>query len=153
MDALQPIGRIQRVDEVVAESISPVRVLGLLLLIGSGLAIAVSAAGIYGVLAHWVCARRRELGIRIALGASGSAVARLVAGQVLALTVIGLCIGLPVAIVGLELLRSSLFGVVTLDLVAAVEVIALVVAVSALAAWIPTRRARWIDPAVLLRSE
>jgi putative ABC transport system permease protein len=153
LDPLQPIGRIQRVDAVVAESISPVRVLGLLLLIGSVLAIAFSATGIYGVLAHWVSARRRELGIRIALGASGSAVAELVAGQVFTVTVVGLCIGLPVGLVGLALLRSSLFGLVTIDPVTVAEVTVFIASVSALAAWVPARRARMIDPAALLQSE
>jgi putative ABC transport system permease protein len=153
LDPLQPVGRIERVDDVVAESISPVRVLGLLLLIGSALAVAFSATGIYGALAHWVSARRRELGIRIALGASSRAVAELVAGQVIGLTVVGVSIGLPVGLLGLALLRSSLFGLAAVDPLTVVEVAAFIVAVAAFAAWVPARRARMIDPAALLQSE
>jgi ABC-type antimicrobial peptide transport system permease subunit len=117
------------------------------------LVVALSAVGIYGALAHWVSARRRELGIRIALGASGSAIAELVAGQVLMLAVIGLCIGLPLGLLGLGLLRSSLFGLAAVDAETVVEVVAFVVAGSACAAWLPAKRARILEEPLLLKEE
>jgi len=141
------------VDNVVAESISPVRVLGLLLLIGGGLAIAFSATGIYGALAQWVSARRREFGIRIALGASGTVVGRLVLTQVLTLTLIGVGIGLPVGFGGLALLRSRLFGLGAVDPATVGEVIVFALTVAILAAFVPARRARRADPSALLQSE
>jgi putative ABC transport system permease protein len=153
LDPLQPVSSMQRVDDVVAESISPVRVLGLLLLIGGTLAIAFSATGIYGALAHWVSTRRREFGIRIALGASGVSVAQLVLMQVLTLTVIGLSVGLPLGLAGLALLRNSLFGLAAVDAATIGEVGAFVLAVATLAALAPVRRARLTDPSALLQSE
>jgi putative ABC transport system permease protein len=153
LDPLQPVNGMQRVDDVLAESISPVRVLGLLLLIGGALAISFSATGIYGVLAHWVSTRRREFGIRIALGASGRAVANLILKQVLTLTVIGLGIGLPLGFVGLGLLRSSLFGLAAVEPASVAEVAAFILAVATLAAFVPVKRARRTDPSTLLQSE
>ncbi|HEV2982985.1 MAG TPA: ABC transporter permease [Vicinamibacterales bacterium] len=153
LDPLQPVSGMQRVDDVVAESISPVRVLGLLLLIGGGLAVVFSAMGIYGALAHWVSAQRREFGIRIALGASGTAVGQLVLKQVLTLTVIGLGIGLPLGFMGLALLRSRLFGLAAVDPATVGQVMIFVLAVATLAAVVPARRARRTDPSTLLQSE
>jgi putative ABC transport system permease protein len=153
LDPLQPINGMQRVDDVVAESISPVRVLGLLLLIGGVLAIAFSATGIYGTLAHWVSTRRREFGIRIALGASGTAVSRLILTQVLTLTIVGLSIGLPLGMAGLALLRSSLFGLAAVEPATVGEVAAFILAVAILAALVPVTRARRTDPSVLLQAE
>jgi predicted lysophospholipase L1 biosynthesis ABC-type transport system permease subunit len=153
LDPLQPTSEMRRVDDVVAESISPVRVIGLLLLIGGALAIGFSATGIYGVLAHWVTVRRREFGIRIALGASGTAVAQLILTQVLTLAVIGLSIGLPLGFMGLALLRSRLFGLAAIDAATVGEVSAFVMAVATIAALVPANRARRSDPAALLQSE
>jgi putative ABC transport system permease protein len=79
------------------------RKLGLLPLIGGILAVVFSATGIYGVLARWVSAQRRELGIRIALGASSASVGQLAFMQVLTLAVIGRSIGLPLGLLGLAL--------------------------------------------------
>jgi len=144
---------MQRVTDVVSESISPVRVLGLLLLIGGALAVVFAATGIYGALAHWVSARHREFGIRIALGASAAAVSRLILTQVLTLTGVGLGVGLPLGFAGLALLRSRLFGLASVDLVTAGEVALFVLAVATLAALVPASRARRIDPLALLQSE
>jgi predicted lysophospholipase L1 biosynthesis ABC-type transport system permease subunit len=153
LDPLQPVSGTQRVDDVVSESISPVRVLGLLLLIGGALAVAFAGTGIYGALAHWVSVRQRELGIRIALGASGTAVSQLILTQVLTLTGIGLGVGLPIGLAGLALLRNRLFGLASVDLATAGEVAVFVLAVATLAALVPLRRARRIDPLALLQSE
>ncbi len=153
LDPLQPINGMQRVDDVVAESISPVRVLGLLLLIGGVLAVAFSATGIYGTLAHWVSTRRREFGIRIALGASGTAVSRLILTQVLTLTIVGLAAGLPLGMAGLALLRSSLFGLAAVEPGTVGEVAAFIMAVAILAAFVPATRARRTDPSVLMQAE
>jgi len=153
LDPLQPVSEMRRVDDVVAESISPVRVLGLLLLIGGALAIAFSATGIYGALAHWVASRRREFGIRIALGASGAAIVGLLLTQVLTLVLVGLCIGLPLGFGGLALLRGGLFGLAVLDPATVGQVAIFIVAVATLAALMPARRARRTDPSTLLQAE
>jgi putative ABC transport system permease protein len=153
LDPLQPVNGLQRVDDVVSESISPVRVLGLLLLIGGALAIAFSATGIYGVVAHWVSMRRREFGIRIALGASGIAVRSMILRHVLALTAVGLGLGLPLGVAVVALVRSSLLGLATVDAATTGEVAVFVLGVAALAAWLPARQAGRTDPSALLQSE
>jgi putative ABC transport system permease protein len=153
LDPLQPVNGMQRVDDVVSESISPVRVLGLLLLIGGALAVAFAAMGIYGALAHWVGVRQREFGIRIALGASGTAVSQLILTQVLTLAGVGLGVGLPLGLAGLALLRSRLFGLGSVDLATVGEVAVFVLAVATFAALGPARRARRIDPLALLQSD
>jgi putative ABC transport system permease protein len=101
----------------------------------------------------WVSTRRRELGIRIALGASGASVGQLVLTQVLTLALIGLSIGLPLGLVGLALLRQSLFGLAAVDPATVGEVARFVLAVATLAAWVPARRARRTDPSALLQAE
>jgi putative ABC transport system permease protein len=153
LDPLQPVNGMQRVDDVVSESISPVPVLGWLLLTGGALAVVFSATGIYGALSHWVSTRRREFGIRIALGASGTDVSQLILNQVLTLAIIGLGIGLPLGFAGLALLRSSLFGLASVDLATASEVAVFILGVATLAALAPARRARRIDPLALLQSD
>jgi putative ABC transport system permease protein len=153
LDPLQPVNGLQRVDEVVSESISPVRVLGLLLLIGAALAVAFSASGIYSVLAHWVGMRRREFGIRIALGASQNALHYLILEQSLTLAAIGVAVGVPLGLIALAVLRGSLFGLATADLATIGEVAVFLFGVATLAALVPARRAGRTDPSVLLQSE
>jgi putative ABC transport system permease protein len=144
---------MQRMDAVVTESVSPVRLLGLLLLIGSVMAAVFAATGIYGVLTHWVAARWREFGVRFALGASPADVTRLVFRQVIGFTAIGIGVGLPCGLAVLRLLRTSLFGLAAVDALTASGVAAFIVAMAAGAALAPARRARQADPAVLLQSE
>ena len=152
LDPMQPLSGMQRVDEVVAESISPVRVLGLLLLIAGALAMVFTATGVYGVLGHWVTSRSRELGIRIALGASPGDLSRLVLRQGTGLALVGLAIGTPASLAALALLRSRLFDVVAVDAPTVLVVATFVLAVAALAALVPARRAAHADPAILLQS-
>jgi putative ABC transport system permease protein len=153
LDPMQPFGQMQRMDEVVRESISPIRVLGLLLLIGGGLAVQFAATGIYSVLAHWVTTRWREFGIRIALGATAADVARVVVRQAIGLAVVGLLIGIPCGLAGLSWLQSRLFGVTTADVPTTVAVSVFVLAIVTAAALAPARRALRADPAILLQSE
>jgi putative ABC transport system permease protein len=153
IDPLQPLDEMQRFDDTVSESISPVRLLGLLLTIGSALTLMFSATGIYGSLAHWVSVRRREFGVRIALGASTVAMYRLILEEVLRLSAMGVGIGSSVGVVALAVARSSVFGLTSVDPVTVVEVTVFVVGVSLLSALVPARRAGASDPAVLLQGD
>lgn len=153
LDSAQPLDEMQGMDTTVAESLSPIRVLGFLLLIGGGLAVLFAGTGIYGVLAHWVASRSREFGVRLALGASPDAISRLVLRQMAVLTLAGMLVALPAGLSALFLMRTSLFGLGTADLPTVAGLAAFVCAVAALAALRPAGRARQVDPRLLLQSE
>jgi len=125
----------------------------LLLGVFAGLALVLALVGIYGVTAYSVAQRTHEVGIRIALGASGREVLRLVLQRSMVLTLAGLAIGLAGALALTRFLASLLYGVRPTDLPTFVAV-SLVLAVAALAAsYIPASRATRVDPMVALRYE
>lgn len=126
-----------------------------LLLIGAFgvLALALAAVGIYGVLAYAVRRRSREIGIRMALGAAGGDVVRMVVGHGLRLAAAGLALGLVAALLVTRLMRSLLFQVSPADPLALGGVTAVLAAVAAAAAWLPARRATRVDPMTVLREE
>lgn len=117
------------------------------------LALVLSAVGLFGVLSYSVAQRTREMGIRIAIGASRRDVLALVVGKAMRLTAIGLGVGLVLAAGAGQLLRSQILDVSPLDPVTFVAVIALLAAVAFLAAWLPARRAARVDPIIALQSE
>ena len=123
-------------------------------LLGFGLlAVGVGAVGVYSLIAYIVSWRTREIGIRLALGASRWGILKLVFRQSMLLSVAGSAAGLAGAVLSARLLRGFLFGVSTVDpaTFGAVPIFMLLLAV--LAAWIPARRAASIDPIQALRSE
>jgi ABC-type antimicrobial peptide transport system permease subunit len=111
------------------------------------------AIGLYGVMAYLVTLRTRELGVRIALGADPRAVAMMMTNQGLVLTAIGIGGGLVLFALVARFLRSFLFGVAASDPVTITGAALLLVAIAALASWIPARRAARVDPADALRAE
>jgi len=117
------------------------------------LALGLAAVGIYGVLSHSVGQRTREIGVRIAVGASRRDVLTLVVGGAMRLALVGLAVGLVLAVGAGQLLRSQIFGVSPLDPMTFVGVIALLAAVALLAAWLPARRAAKVDPIIALSAE
>jgi ABC-type antimicrobial peptide transport system permease subunit len=110
-------------------------------------------AGVYGVMAYAVGQRSKEIGVRIALGASTRSVLRLVLGQGLVLAGIGLALGLTAAAAGTRLLTTMLFRVRPNDAVVYLAVAVLLGVVALVASYIPTRRASKIDPLTALRQE
>jgi putative ABC transport system permease protein len=119
----------------------------------STVAVILAAVGMYGVLAYSVALRRREIGIRAALGASSSRLLRAVVGRGLVVTLIGLTIGIMGALVLAPLLGSVLYNVPTRDPYLMTLAAAILVLVALLASAIPARRAAGIDPAVVLRAD
>jgi predicted permease len=139
----------QELDKPLAEP----RLGALLLTSFSLVALALAAIGLYGVMSSAVRHQTRDIGIRLALGATAHDVRRLVLGEALRVVLIGAAIGLVAALAGSRLLASLLFGVRPVDPISFGGSSALLVAIGALAAYLPARRATRIDPANALRAE
>ena len=117
------------------------------------LALVLAATGLYSVVAYSVSQRTREIGIRMALGAQAGDVLRMIAGQGMMLTLVGVAIGLAAAFLATRILVSLLYGVATGDAVIFVGIPVLLGIVAFLACYVPARRATRVDPAVALRYE
>jgi putative ABC transport system permease protein len=137
--------------QVAAESVSRRRFAMQVVGLFGILALLLAAVGIYGVIAYSVTQRTREIGIRVALGASKTAILRWVLKQGLILTIAGVVVGLVGAFVLTRLLRSLLFGVA--DIVTYGALAALLTLVALIACYVPARRATKVDPLVALRYE
>lgn len=134
-------------------SLARERLLALLTSYGGGFALVLSCLGLYGVLSDRVTLRTAEIGLRLALGAQPAAVRRLVLGEAALMVVAGALAGLGGALATARLVRSQLFGVEPDDPVALAGAVLLLVAMAALAAYLPARRASRLDPLAALRHE
>jgi len=153
VDPSLALSQVTTMEQRVAGTLARPRVNALLLAGFAATALVLAALGIYGVIAYSVVQRTRELGIRVALGASADAVLGIVMRQGLAPVMIGLAIGLGVAAVGSRVLRSLLYGVTATDLATYGAVAAFLGAVAAAASYVPARRAARSDPVQALRAE
>jgi predicted permease len=151
IDPALAIFGVEPLSHTLAGSIGRERFVMLLLLLFAAVSLALAAVGIYGVLNCTVAERTREIGIRIALGASAQSVTQLVFGQGLRLTGAGLVAGLILAILFARALSGLLFGVTATDAGTLASVVALLGLVGAIATWLPVRRAVSINPVELLR--
>lgn len=149
----QPISDIATLRQVVAGTTARPRFFTLLLGSFSGLAVVLAALGVYGVIAYTVSRRTHELGIRMALGAKGGDVLRLIVIQGIAPTLAGLAIGLVAALALTRVLSNLLYGVGAADPATFAAVALLLVAVALLASYVPARRAARVDPLAALRAE
>jgi putative ABC transport system permease protein len=132
---------------------TPARLRFVLLGVLAGLALALAAMGIYGVMAYSIAGRTREFGIRAALGASPANLMRLVVRQGLSLAALGLALGAAGAVGVTRLVRSVLFGIETSDAIAWAAAATILVCVAALACYIPARAAARVDPSEALRAD
>ena len=149
----QPIVRIATMDNLLAASAAERR-FALILFEAFGLvALILAAIGIYGMLSGSVTERTREIGVRLALGATRSNILKLVMRQGMKLTLLGLVLGLCGAVAASRAIASLLFGVSRLDPLSYLCVIALLAVVSAIACLIPAWRATRVDPSITLRAE
>jgi predicted permease len=152
-DPSVPVVRLRDMDAVFDESIRRPRLLAQLLGGFAGLALLLAAIGTYGVLSYMVAERRREIGIRMALGADQSSVLGQVMKQGLTLTTIGIVIGLAGAFGLNRLIASLLFGVQPTDTVTIVAVVATITLVATVACLLPAWRASRVDPNIVLRDD
>jgi putative ABC transport system permease protein len=148
-----PIETTRTMDEAVAASVAPPRVRMVLLVLFAIAATLIATCGIYGLMAYAVTQRRREIGVRMALGADRRDVLRLVLMRALRIILAGVIVGLAVAVGMTRVLQRFLFGVTPTDPIAFTLVTLLLMAVGLMAAWLPARRATRIDPCVALRAE
>jgi putative ABC transport system permease protein len=153
VDALLPVARVQTMDEVVSRSVTQPRLLSSLSALFAGLAGALAAVGVYGVMAYTVRRQRREFGIRMALGADPRRVRTLVARRGLILGLIGVAIGAGTALLLTRTMQALLADVKPADpLVFTLTAVGLIV-VALVAGYIPARQASRTDPLVVLRVE
>jgi ABC-type antimicrobial peptide transport system permease subunit len=117
------------------------------------LALVLAALGLYGVMSHAVGERRREIGIRMALGARAEDAARLIVGRALRLVVYGVVLGTAGALLAARTIETLLFGVTSKDPATLTASALVLVAVGAVAGWLPARRAARTDPARVLQAE
>jgi len=153
VDPSVPIVRLRDMESVFADSIRRPRLLAQLLGAFAGLALLLATVGTYGVLSAVATERRREIGIRIALGATRSSVLALVMKQGLQLTIIGVMVGLAGALGLNRLIASVLFGVQPADPATLAAVTMTITLVAAGACWLPAWRAARLDPNVVLRAD
>jgi predicted permease len=152
-DPALPVQRIATLRDVVKNEIGQYRVTAILVALFGGLALLLAAVGLYGVQSYLVSRRTREIGIRMALGAAEGQLARSVIGRSAAMTMVGIVIGVGVALVAARLIESMLFNVNARDPVTFVTAPLVLLAVAVLASVLPAYRASRVDPVEALRQE
>src|SRR5262249_36134961 len=153
IDPNSPVYGIATVQDQIDRGLAQDRLIATLCGIFSALALALSAVGLYGVMSYWVSRRVREIGIRIALGATRRAILAQVGGEAFRLVAAGTLIGLPCSYAAVRLVTSILYGVHPADPISALVSAGVLAAAAAIAVWIPARRAATIDPMTALRYE
>jgi putative ABC transport system permease protein len=153
VDPMQPQFDVQSMRTTLGERTIGLQYIAVIMGVFGGLALVLAIVGVYGVMAYMISQRLHEFGLRIALGATGGDVLRLVVGQAWRLTALGVLIGSALALALGRLIEAGLLGVVSSDLRLLAGIAALVVAAAILAGYVPARRATVIDPMVVLRNE
>ncbi|SPF52693.1 conserved membrane hypothetical protein [Candidatus Sulfopaludibacter sp. SbA4] len=153
VDRDQPLAAVRTMDQLISDDVAPGRFVLLLLGVFAGVALALAAAGIFGVVLHSVSQRAREIGIRMAMGAGAAAVVRMVVRQAMLWIAIGLALGSLGALASVRLLASYLYGVRPRDPSSLAIAVVVLAALGALAAFLPARAAARVDPAATLRCE
>jgi predicted permease len=151
-DPDMPVFDVRTMEDHMGIALMPARLGGSVLGLFGVLGLVLAGVGIYGVMAYSVSQRRRELGIRLALGADPGSVQKLVVGEGLRLALLGTALGLAAAFGAAQLVKGMLYNVGVLDPMAFVGVPTVLVAVAAVAVYLPARRAAAVDPMRALKS-
>jgi putative ABC transport system permease protein len=147
------VGHIHSMNEVMSSSTSRQKFNMRLLTIFAAAALVLATVGIYGVVSYSVAQRSREIGVRMALGASRAHIRNLALRQGMLLAIVGVSIGVCAAFGLVRFIASLLFGVTTWDPVAFLSVPVLLLSAALVAVWLPARRAMEVDPIQALRTE
>ena len=153
LDRNLPIARVATMEEVAGSSVALPRLHTLLMALFGALALGLAAVGLYGVIAQLVAQRRHEVGVRIALGAYPQAIVGKIVARAMSLVAGGLLIGCALALALTHLMASLLFGVAPTDLPTFLGAAIALLTTSALASYIPARRAAAVDPIIALRCD
>jgi putative ABC transport system permease protein len=153
VDPLQPVANVRPMAALLDQELSSRNLQSTLLGAFAALALVLASLGIYGVLAYAVAQRRREIGIRMALGAPSARVLGMVVGQGLRLCAIGIAIGVVLAVAMTRALSALLYGVRSGDALLYAAVAAVLAAVAAVASFVPARQAARVDPMVAIRTD
>jgi predicted permease len=153
LDPTLPVFNVKRMTDVVSDSMAQLSFTMIILGVAAAVTLVLGAIGLYGVVAYVVSMRTREFGVRIALGAQPRSVAAMVTREGLLLTAGGVLAGLALFVLVARFLRSLLYGVEPSDPLTLAAVTVTLVAIAALASWIPARRAARLDPMQALRAD
>src|SRR6266851_2275582 len=153
LDPDQPVTGLQSLESSVSTTLQQRRLSTLLLSLFSAGALLLALLGIYATLAYSVVQRTREIGVRMALGARGGAVVRLVVGQGMRLAALGAGLGVAFALLLGRVIAALLYGVGAHDPMTFAAVVVLLLGAALLACWVPARRASRVDPLIALRAE
>jgi putative ABC transport system permease protein len=153
IDPVIAVFQAQPMTEVLAASVATPRFSTVLVSTFAAVALLLAAIGLYGVISHAVSQRTREIGIRMALGASRAAVLQMVVGRGLFLAAVGVAAGLAVAAATVRLFAALLFGVSATNVLTYAASGMVLLAMGALASYVPARRAMRVDPVIALRAE
>ena len=153
LDPTLPVYDVQTMEQHVAASVSRQRFYATLLGVFAAVALVLAAVGLYGVIAYAVSQRTHELGVRVALGATGTRISRMVIGEGVILTAVGVIVGLVASLGGARIIAKLLYNVKSSDPVTFVGVALLLGVVAACASYIPARRAARVDPLVAMRGD
>jgi putative ABC transport system permease protein len=148
-----PLASVRTMQDVYGKSLARTSFTLVMLGISGAMALALGIIGIYGVMSYTVSQRKREIGIRLALGAQGGDVLQMVLRQGTKLVLVGVAAGIAVALGLTRLMASLLYGVTAHDPLTFIAVAGLLILVALLACYIPARRATLVDPLVALRYE
>jgi ABC-type antimicrobial peptide transport system permease subunit len=153
IDPFLPVANIRTMEQVVSKATSARRFNMALLAFFAGAALLLTALGIYGVVAFFAGQRRREIGIRMALGAQPRNVFKLILREGTRLVIYGTLVGLALSLATARLVAGQLYGVAPTDPLTFASIFALLLATALAACWLPARRAAKVDPMVALRYE
>jgi putative ABC transport system permease protein len=153
IDSNQPVEMTSSMEQIISGSVSDRNFYAVLLCTFAALALILGVTGIYSVMSYTVAQRTREIGLRMALGASTGNVLKLVIGQGMKLAIVGVAIGLIASFTFTRLLQSLLFGISAIDPMTFAIISLLLIAVALLACYLPARRATKVDPLMALRNE
>jgi ABC-type antimicrobial peptide transport system permease subunit len=148
-----PLARVRTLQQLYNESMAQTTFVLVILGIAAAVTLLLGLVGIYGVIAYIVAQRRREVGIRMALGAQSESVQRIFVTRGLSLAAIGLTLGLIGAAALMRVLSTLLFGVSPFDPITYGTVVAVLGSVALVATWLPARQATRVDPMMALRAE